>query len=47
MEWGAAELYRATGDEAYLHDAKRYAESSVPRSWMPHETAGTTSSTRL
>jgi endoglucanase len=25
MEWGAAELFRATGDEQDLADAKRYA----------------------
>src|SRR5918993_4327266 len=26
LEWGAAELYRATGERAFLTDARRYAE---------------------
>ena len=39
MEWGAAELYRATGDKSYLNDAKRYANIIGATSWMPHETA--------
>ena len=39
MQWGAAELYRATGDKSYLNDAKRYANIIGATSWMPHETA--------
>ena len=39
MQWGAAELYRATGDTSYLNDAKRYAKIIGATSWMPHETA--------
>jgi hypothetical protein len=34
MEWGAAELYRATNEERYLQDARRYAELSGATSWM-------------
>jgi endoglucanase len=34
MEWGAAELYRATGDRGYLEDAKRYARLAADESWM-------------
>ena len=37
MEWGAAELYRATRDKAYLEDAKRYAELANTESWMGRE----------
>src|SRR6185503_18719397 len=33
MEWGAAELYRATGDKQYLEDAKRYAKLAASESW--------------
>jgi endoglucanase len=40
MEWGAAELYRATGNQAYLNDARGYATIIGSTSWMPHETAG-------
>jgi hypothetical protein len=40
MQWGAAELYKTTGDESYLEDAKRYAQLAGATSWMPHETAG-------
>jgi endoglucanase len=40
MEWGAAELFRATGDAAYLRDARRYAEAIGATSWMGRETAG-------
>jgi hypothetical protein len=39
MEWGAAELYKTTGDRAYLEDAKRYARMAGTVSWMPHDTA--------
>jgi len=38
MEWGAAELYRATGDPAYLDDARRYARLASTTSWMPRDT---------
>jgi len=34
MEWGAAELYRATGDRGYLEDAQRYARLAAAESWM-------------
>ena len=37
MEWGAAELWRATGDRRYLIDAKRYAELAAAESWMGQE----------
>ncbi len=38
MEWGAAELYRATGDAAYLGDARRYARLAADVSWMGRST---------
>jgi hypothetical protein len=34
MEWGAAELYRATSDSSYLQDAHRYARLAAAESWM-------------
>jgi len=34
MEWGAAELYRATGESRYLEDARRYARLAGTESWM-------------
>jgi endoglucanase len=34
MEWGAAELFRATRDARYLRDAKRYAALAGSESWM-------------
>jgi endoglucanase len=34
MEWGAAELFRATRDVSYLRDAKRYALLAGSESWM-------------
>ncbi len=34
MEWGAAELFRATGDNRYLTDAQRYAKLAGSESWM-------------
>jgi endoglucanase len=37
MEWGAAELYRATGERRYLADAARYARASAAESWMGRE----------
>ena len=39
MEWGAAELYRATGEEKYLDYAKDYALKAAAVSWMPLDTA--------
>lgn len=38
MEWGAAELYRVTGETHYLQDAKRYARLAATTSWMPRDT---------
>jgi hypothetical protein len=38
MEWGAAELYRATGEGRYLEDAKRYARIAGSTSWMQRDT---------
>ena len=34
MEWGAAELYKATGEKQYLDDALLYAEKIAAYSWM-------------
>jgi endoglucanase len=39
MEWGAAELYRATGEPTFLNDARRYAAIIGSTSWMGRETA--------
>ncbi|MEO6811809.1 MAG: glycoside hydrolase family 9 protein, partial [Isosphaeraceae bacterium] len=40
MEWGAAELYRGTGDRASLDDARRFAQLAGSRdSWMGREQA--------
>ena len=39
MQWGAAELYRVTGDESYLEDAIHYARQIADTSWIPHETS--------
>jgi endoglucanase len=39
MEWGAAELYRATGENTFLNDARRYAAVIGSRSWMGRESA--------
>ena len=39
MEWGAAELYRATGNEEYLRLALDYASEAAAISWMPLDTA--------
>ena len=39
MEWGAAELYRATGEAAFLADARRYAAIIGATSWMGRDTA--------
>ncbi|HEU4508012.1 MAG TPA: glycoside hydrolase family 9 protein [Pyrinomonadaceae bacterium] len=40
MEWGAAELFRATKDPRYLRDAKRYALIAGTESWMGKHEAG-------
>ena len=40
MEWAAAELYTATGEETYLEDAKRYARLAADTTWMPLEKTG-------
>jgi hypothetical protein len=37
MEWGAAELFRATGRQQYLSDAKRYATLAANDTWMGKE----------
>lgn len=39
MEWGAAELYRATGEQRYLDDAKRYARLANTEGWTVLDTA--------
>jgi endoglucanase len=39
MEWGAAELFKATGESFYLEDAKDYARMAGTVSWMPLDTA--------
>jgi hypothetical protein len=39
MEWGAAELYKSTGQEEYLADAMQYARLAGTVTWMPHDTA--------
>ncbi len=40
MEWGAAELFRATKDARYLRDSKRYALKAGTESWMGKHEAG-------
>jgi endoglucanase len=40
MEWGAAELFRATGNWHYLDDAQRYARLAGSESWMGREQTG-------
>lgn len=40
MQWGAAELFKATGDKSYREDAVKYAEMIGATSWMPHEKVG-------
>jgi hypothetical protein len=39
MEWGAAELFKATGEAAYLRDAIHYARLAGATSWMQLDTA--------
>ncbi|MEY2428131.1 MAG: endoglucanase [Verrucomicrobiota bacterium] len=40
MEWGAAELFRATRERRYLEQAKRYAKLAASESWMGKERTG-------
>jgi hypothetical protein len=40
MEWGAAELFRATGDSQYRTDALRYAELAGTEGWFGKDKAG-------
>ena len=40
MEWGAAELFRATSDKKFLADAKRYAKLAADEGWMGKEQTG-------
>jgi endoglucanase len=40
MEWGAAELFRATGESKYRTDALRYAELAGTDGWFGKATAG-------
>ena len=37
MEWGAAELYKATGDKKYMDDAIHYANLIGTYSWMERD----------
>jgi hypothetical protein len=37
MEWGAAELFRATGERRYRDQARHYARSIASTSWMEHD----------
>jgi hypothetical protein len=39
MEWGAAELHKATGETTYLDDAVRFARLAATESWMGADTA--------
>jgi hypothetical protein len=39
MEWGAAELYKTTGEISFLEEAKRYAATANTVSWMNLDTA--------
>ncbi|HEV2695775.1 MAG TPA: glycoside hydrolase family 9 protein [Verrucomicrobiae bacterium] len=34
MEWGATEMFRATGEAGFFADAKRYAKLAADESWM-------------
>jgi endoglucanase len=40
MEWGAAELFRVTGEKRFLEDAKRYAKIAADEGWMGKEQTG-------
>jgi endoglucanase len=37
MEWGAAELFRATGERRYLDEAQHYAQLAAADTWMGQE----------
>ena len=39
MEWGGAELFRATGERHYLDEARHYAQIAASESWMGREQA--------
>jgi len=39
MEWGGAELFRATGEGRYLDEARRYAQMAASETWMGREQA--------
>ena len=39
MEWGAVELFKATGDQKFLEEAVHYAGMAAETSWMEHDTA--------
>ncbi|MEQ9100225.1 MAG: glycoside hydrolase family 9 protein [Imperialibacter sp.] len=39
MEWGAAELYKTTGERTYLEDAKKYARLAGTEGWTVLDTA--------
>lgn len=39
MEWGAAELYRLTGEKQYQTEAMDYARRAINTSWMDKDTA--------
>jgi peptidoglycan/xylan/chitin deacetylase (PgdA/CDA1 family) len=39
LEWGAAELLRATGERPYLDQARHYAQMAGSESWMGQEQA--------
>jgi hypothetical protein len=40
MEWGAAELFRATGEKQYLDEAVRYANLAATEGWFGEEKIG-------
>jgi endoglucanase len=40
MEWGATELFRATGERTFLDDARHYATLAADESWMGREQTG-------
>ena len=40
MEWGAAELFRATGEKRFLAEAKHYATLAADEGWMGREQTG-------
>jgi hypothetical protein len=40
MEWGAAELFRATREQRYLDEARHYARLAADESWMGKNQVG-------